>query len=256
MKVSITLNDLSSDEATALLNFVHSRRFGVIDPLDNPETGADPKRTVGAPAELAAPYVPPIAPPQGNPFGFGNAPLPPEAVPVSAVVAPLPTVPAISIPAPVPTAPAVPSAPVAVVPSVPAVPASPASAVTLDSKGLPWDHRIHTSTKSTNKDGSWRQLRGSDPAVVAAVEAELRGALGRSVPAAPVAAPSGNLTGVAATDFAAIMGRLMSLVASNRATQAGVLTLLQKHGIESFAHLPLQPAAYPALDLEITALEA
>ena len=47
--------------------------------------------------------------------------------------------------------------------------------VELDSKGLPWDGRIHASTKSKKKDGSWTALRGlNDAAKVAAIEAELR----------------------------------------------------------------------------------
>lgn len=52
------------------------------------------------------------------------------------------------------------------------VPTSPASDV--DAKGLPWDHRIHASSKAKNADGSWRAKRGVDAALVASVEDELR----------------------------------------------------------------------------------
>lgn len=65
--------------------------------------------------------------------------------------------------------------------------------VTLDSEGLPWDHRIHSSSKAfLSKGGGWKKLRGVDPALVATVEAELRAAMGASgpiVPPAPVAPP-------------------------------------------------------------------
>lgn len=44
----------------------------------------------------------------------------------------------------------------------------------LDSEGLPWDSRIHASTRTKNADGKWKLLRGSDPAVVETVKAELR----------------------------------------------------------------------------------
>jgi len=44
----------------------------------------------------------------------------------------------------------------------------------LDKNGLPWDARIHSSSKNTNQDGTWRYTRGGDPAVRAQVEAELR----------------------------------------------------------------------------------
>lgn len=54
----------------------------------------------------------------------------------------------------------------------PAPPTSPASDV--DAKGLPWDHRIHASSKAKNADGSWRAKRGVDAALVTLVEDELR----------------------------------------------------------------------------------
>lgn len=61
-----------------------------------------------------------------------------------------------------------------------------AAAPATDSTGMPWDARIHASTKGTNEDGTWRKKRKVDPALVAAVEAELRGA----APApAPIPAP-------------------------------------------------------------------
>lgn len=57
-----------------------------------------------------------------------------------------------------------------------------------DSAGMPWDARIHASTKGTNEDGTWRKKRKVDATLVAAVEAELRGT---AAPAPlPVAAPA------------------------------------------------------------------
>lgn len=44
----------------------------------------------------------------------------------------------------------------------------------LDANGLPWDERIHSSSKNKNQDGTWRYTRGGDTAVRATVEAELR----------------------------------------------------------------------------------
>jgi hypothetical protein len=52
---------------------------------------------------------------------------------------------------------------------------NPEGAPDVDSRGLPWDERIHASTKATNGDGSWRNKRGVDKALVEAVEAELAG---------------------------------------------------------------------------------
>ena len=54
----------------------------------------------------------------------------------------------------------------------PAMP-NPEGAPDVDSRGLPWDERIHASTKATNGDGSWRNKRGVDKALLEAVEAEL-----------------------------------------------------------------------------------
>lgn len=57
----------------------------------------------------------------------------------------------------------------------------------LDSAGLPWDARIHASTRTKLKaDGRWKQKRGVDVAIVEAVEAELRAVM--AIPAPPAAA--------------------------------------------------------------------
>ena len=87
------------------------------------------------------------------------------------------------------------SAPPVVIPPVEAaavVPPPPpveAAAGDRDSDGLPWDGRVHSSSKARLADGRWRQRRNTDPAVVTAVTAELRAALSApAAPSAPVAA--------------------------------------------------------------------
>ena len=60
-----------------------------------------------------------------------------------------------------------------IAPSVPAI-ASSAHTVDIDANGLPWDERIHASTKTKVVNGSWKRKRGVDDAVIADVEAELR----------------------------------------------------------------------------------
>jgi len=49
------------------------------------------------------------------------------------------------------------------------------AAIAADSAGLPWDDRVHSSSKALNADGTWRKRRGVTDETVAAVEAELRG---------------------------------------------------------------------------------
>jgi hypothetical protein len=45
----------------------------------------------------------------------------------------------------------------------------------VDKSGMPWDERIHASTKTTKQDGTWKLKRGVDPSEVKKVEAELKG---------------------------------------------------------------------------------
>lgn len=80
----------------------------------------------------------------------------------------------------------------------------------LDSRGFPWDARIHAGTKSTKKDGSWTYKRGTDEALIKAVEDELRAVMAApAVPAPPTSpgapeAPTPPTQGV--TDPAAAFG--------------------------------------------------
>lgn len=76
----------------------------------------------------------------------------------------------------VPTPPA-PTAGTPAVPSAPAATTNLAAGVEVDSRGFPWNERIHASTKSRNDDGTWRQMRNIEkksPGLVAQVEAEMR----------------------------------------------------------------------------------
>ena len=59
--------------------------------------------------------------------------------------------------------------------SAPTAPVAPVEQpVNIDTNGLPWDARIHASTKTTNADGSWRNRRGVDKELIAQIEAELK----------------------------------------------------------------------------------
>lgn len=65
-----------------------------------------------------------------------------------------------------------------------------------DSTGLPWDERIHASTKTQTAKGVWKKRKGVDDATMQAVENELRarGAmpvpLPVGIPVAPAPAPA------------------------------------------------------------------
>lgn len=114
-----------------------------------------------------------------------------NAEPTAAEVFAAPLAPSTS-PAPAPSTSA-PLPPVATAPTTTtlggASSAAPAASVELDSKGLPWDERIHASTKSKLASGEWKNKRGVPPERITAVEAELRASLGAApAPLAPVAA--------------------------------------------------------------------
>ena len=57
---------------------------------------------------------------------------------------------------------------------------------TLDSTGLRWDPRIHSTPAKFIANGTWRAKRGIDDATVAKVTAELRGVPAAPAPVAPV----------------------------------------------------------------------
>lgn len=49
-----------------------------------------------------------------------------------------------------------------------------AGAPSVDSRGIPWDSRVHSSSKAINEsDGQWKKMRGVDPKLLSKVEAEL-----------------------------------------------------------------------------------
>lgn len=50
----------------------------------------------------------------------------------------------------------------------------PSGAVEFDSKGLPWDERLHSSKKTKNADGSFKRKKGVDDATFEKIAAELR----------------------------------------------------------------------------------
>ena len=80
-----------------------------------------------------------------------------------------------------------------VVPVTPPAPIIPG--VDIDKDGLPWDVRIHASSKAILASGKWRQKRNVDPALVTQVTAELRGAMAVPTPTAQEI-PNGAAPGV------------------------------------------------------------
>lgn len=95
--------------------------------------------------------------------------------------------------------PAAASTPAAVSP-----PLSPPAGVELDSDGLPWDARIHASTKTkVQSNGTWKKIRKVEPELVKQVEAELRQVMAAPVPETPGMAAPVTVDGPVTTDPAA-----------------------------------------------------
>lgn len=228
-----------------------------IDPLDNPSVGHQaglPPSTFdtaaafggagNAPAGVfgAAPSIP-AAP------SVATAPQPP-AIPV-AVAAPSPIAPVAPPVSLVPTPP-VPAPPVAIAAPVLTVPAAPlisaASGFDLDAEGLPWDARIHASSKVKNAgDGTWRAKRGADEALVAQVKAQLRQAMGAPVVAAP---PPPVAVAQQPVTFADISKQVMDWMMSGKLAATdihGVCTRLGLGGLPDLnVRVDLIPAAQDA----------
>lgn len=220
------------------------------------------------PEEAFAPADPATA-------AFGNAaPLPPgaTAAPFTADVAQSPIAPEVSLvttgwPATVP-APHVPTS-ASVAPTAAAPTVSHAPAVELDSKGLPWDARIHAESKNKIADGTWRKKRNLDPSLLAQVEAELYALMGAPVAplppavAAPTIAPPAPIAPVgAAPDAAAdpralyvgLVGRAAAAIQAAKITQADITGICVAHGVPALPLLVNRLDLVPAIAAQVDAL--
>lgn len=101
-----------------------------------------------------------------------------------------------------PAAPPPPAAPPGVgshhVPAAVPQPPGPAVAAELDSRGLPWDGRIHASNRAQSIKKEWKLKRGVDKNLVAAVEAQNKPGN------APTAAPAAVATAIPAATAPAL----------------------------------------------------
>lgn len=169
--------------------------------------------------------------------------------------------------APVPPVPPVENAASLVVPPPP----NHAPGVEVDSKGLPWDHRIHSREKTRLKsDNSWKYKRGVDDATIKEVEAQLRAvmAVPSPPPASTVTAPDNTETATpvstvtaSASDapppppppppaedeqtFKDLVRMITEAVTGGRTTQLAVIETIKKVGVESLPTLAVRPDLIP-----------
>lgn len=184
---------------------------------------------------------------------------------------------------PVPPAPPAPETPAFVPPPPPAAPG-----IELDKDGLPWDGRIHASTKTKTVEGVWKKKRSVEQATVDAVTAELRAvmavprletragegfaaATGVSFPHDPVPPavavppPPPAIEAPAATavippppppaapgiTFAEFMAHVTAGVTSQRFTREDVAGACVAHGIPNLPGLINRPDLIPAVAREL-----
>lgn len=170
---------------------------------------------------------------------------------------------------PLPSSTIVQSAPV--VPSAPTMPtlgaASSVAAVELDAKGLPWDGRIHSSSKNKLANGCWKVARGKAPEYVAQVEAELKSGAPSFPPVAPVAPvvpsfptvpvvavpapPAATVTPTAASSnadtltFETIMPKISALVSAGKMAPTALMQVCTAQGLPNVVALQSQPQFIP-----------
>jgi hypothetical protein len=126
----------------------------------------------------------------------------------------------------------------------------------LDAEGLPWDSRIHASTRTRNKDETWRLLRGVDQGLVDQVKAELKAAMSAPVPASPPAAPAETPPAAPSDDqppvsFAGFVQAITKKQAAGLLTVQEINEVCVKHGLAQMPllvnRLDLIPAIYSDL---------
>lgn len=148
---------------------------------------------------------------------------------------------------------------------------SPAPGVEVDARGLPWDSRIHSRTKSKLANGNWKNARGIDADTITDIEAELTRVMAIPAPlvhaaavsappvtvAPAVPAPPITVNGASPSDdgpsFPKLMLKVSTEISANRLTQAQVLAIVQAIGIPSLPGLIQRPDLIPQVEVAIDA---
>lgn len=162
------------------------------------------------------------------------------------------------------------------------------SLVPLDKEGLPWDGRIHASTKTFIADGSWKLRRGVDPSEVEKVKAQLKELMAVPVvhntghvdydpssripapPAPEIVPPISGPVGVvvppapkshylidqqhATVTLTDLIARMSAAIVAGKMTQATVSEMCAKHGVSEFILLSSRPDLLPLIDADMKAM--
>jgi hypothetical protein len=110
---------------------------------------------------------------------------------------------------------------------------NPAPTVEVDATGLPWDPRIHASTKTKTAKNVWTRRRGVEDDVFNQVEAQLKAAMAIPAPPANVAVQQQQVATDAPPTFPTLMTFITERVSAQRLSQADVQAAVQSVGLES-----------------------
>lgn len=266
MHIEVVSQDLDEGDARALIallafRFPHLMNSAAPVALAPPaaETAAAATPVTPAPEEAfqTAPALDPVA-------AFGGEP---AAAPLSS------DAPSAETPAGAPTPPP------AGAPSIP----PPPSGVDVDTDGLPWDARIHASTKTKNADGRWKAKKGVAAELKTSVTAELRAVLGAPTappPPPPAPTPQAQALAAALADpatlggaapppppppaapvnnmqlFADAMQKVTSAQAAQKLTQEDLTNVVTGLGLAQVRDLINRPDLIPTFESHIAAYVA
>lgn len=227
-----------------------------------------------AQAQLLAGFIMTFADGKASGFASEEEPVPaPPAIDPAAAFGKIPTgaisevAPSVEIPNPTHAGNAVPTS----VPPATSIPSVSTVGVTLDKDGLPWDVRIHASSRAQNADGTWRLKRGLAKDHLDKVTAELRQVMAIPSPgpqlvppppppaqatAAPAPPPPAAMGIVDQVEnqkkYIDLFGRVSSAISTGKLSQAQLDTCLQSIGVPSLpllgARLDLVPQASAIID--------
>jgi hypothetical protein len=159
-----------------------------------------------------------------------------------------------------------------------------------DGEGLPWDRRIHSSSKAINADGRWRIARNVAPEMIESVKAELRALVAAPItiehagvttqseavpqiiappppaaePVAVVPPPPSVVVSVdpasPGTDlnimFTTLLRDAGQAVVAQRITSADLTAICVKHGVANVGLLASRKDLVPQIDSDFRALLA
>lgn len=126
------------------------------------------------------------------------------------------------------------------------------SGVETDSDGLPWDERIHASSRGKMKsDGTWKRKRGVGDSVYEGIVLELKAAMSAEV-GQPYVAPTLEPEVIEPPTTAILdFPSFVQACTTAQIPQDQILAALNKHGLPALVMLATRPDLIPAVAAEL-----